>query len=51
MVSALREYAEDWQDHLLDTPNHRKNRGLVRLIGLSDDDQLRAWLEPLQPAR
>lgn len=51
MVGALREYAEDWQDHLLDAPNHRENSGLVRLISLSDDDRLREWLEPLQAAR
>lgn len=44
MVDALREYAEDWQDHLLDAPNHRDNWGLVQLISLSDDEQLRDWL-------
>ncbi|ANZ42588.1 prevent-host-death protein [Lentzea guizhouensis] len=44
MIDALREYAEDWQDHLLDAPNHRDNWGLVQLISLSDDDQLRDWL-------
>jgi predicted RNase H-like HicB family nuclease len=44
MVDALREYAEDWQDHLLDAPNHRENWGLVQLISLSDDDQLHDWL-------
>lgn len=44
MVQALREYAEDWQDHLLDAPNHRDNWGIVQLICLSDDNQLRAWL-------
>ncbi|WP_431927398.1 hypothetical protein [Nonomuraea jabiensis] len=44
MVDALREYAEDWQDRLLDAPNHRENWGLVQLISLSDDDQLREWL-------
>jgi predicted RNase H-like HicB family nuclease len=44
MVDALREYAEDWQDHLLDSPNHRENWGLVQLISLSDDGQLRDWL-------
>ncbi|MQA14658.1 MAG: prevent-host-death protein [Pseudonocardiaceae bacterium] len=43
-VDALREYAADWQDHLLDVPNHRDNWGLVQLISLSDDDQLRNWL-------
>ncbi|MFF0306106.1 prevent-host-death protein [Streptosporangium sp. NPDC004379] len=44
MIDALREYAEDWQDHLLDAPNHRDNWGLVQLIALSDDDELRRWL-------
>ncbi|PSL00711.1 antitoxin of RelE/RelB toxin-antitoxin system [Murinocardiopsis flavida] len=44
MVDALREYADDWQDHLLDAPNHRGNWGLVQLISLSDDGQLRDWV-------
>lgn len=44
MIDALREYAEDWQDRLLDAPNHRDHWGLVQMISLSDDDQLRAWL-------
>lgn len=44
MIEALREYAQDWQDHLLNAPNHRDNWGLVQLISLSDDDQLRGWL-------
>jgi nitrite reductase/ring-hydroxylating ferredoxin subunit/predicted RNase H-like HicB family nuclease len=44
MIVALREYAADWQDHLLDAPNHAANWGLVQLISLSDDDQLRDWL-------
>ena len=44
MIDSLREYADDWQDHLLDAPNHVQNWGLVQLISLSDDDQLRDWL-------
>lgn len=44
MANALREYAEDWQDHLLHAPNHRDNWGLVQLISLSDDEQLHEWL-------
>lgn len=44
MITSLRDYAADWQDRLLDTPNHRDNWGLVQLIGLSDDAQLREWL-------
>jgi hypothetical protein len=27
MIAALREYAEDWQQRLLDAPNHRDNWG------------------------
>src|ERR1017187_4419120 len=44
MIDALRDYAHDWQDHLLNAPNHRDNWGLVQLISLSDDEQLREWL-------
>lgn len=44
MIVGLREYAEDWQDRLLDAPNHRDLWGLVQLICLCDDEQLRAWL-------
>ncbi|HXA59194.1 MAG TPA: prevent-host-death protein [Streptosporangiaceae bacterium] len=44
MVDAMREYAVDWQDHLLDVPNHRDAWALVQLTVLSSDDQLRAWL-------
>ena len=44
MVDALREYAGDWQDHLLTAANHRDSWGLVQLISLSSDEQLRDWL-------
>jgi predicted RNase H-like HicB family nuclease len=44
MIDALREYADDWQDHLYGVPNHADNWGLVHLITLSSDDQLRGWL-------
>lgn len=44
MVQALREYAEDWQDRLRTAPNHEDNWGLVQLIALSDDVELRDWL-------
>ena len=44
MIDALREYADDWQDHLYNVPNHSDNWGLVHLIALSSDDQLREWL-------
>ena len=44
MIDALREYAEDWQDRLQSAPNHREDWGLVQLICLSSDRQLREWL-------
>jgi len=44
MVEALRDYAQDWTDRLLHAPNHAQNWGLVQLIALSDDQQLKDWL-------
>jgi predicted RNase H-like HicB family nuclease len=44
MVSVLREYAEDWADHLRHASNHEQNWGLVQLIDLSSDEQLKDWL-------
>jgi len=44
LIDALREYADDWQDHLFNVPNHSDNWGLVQLIAVSDDSQLREWL-------
>lgn len=44
LVDALREYAADWNDRLHAAPNHRDNWGLVQLIALSTDEQLRDWL-------
>ncbi|GAB4100536.1 hypothetical protein [Sinomonas halotolerans] len=44
LVAALREYAEDWTDHLSHAPNHRGHWGLVQLVELSTDDQLAGWL-------
>lgn len=44
LVVSLREYADDWHDHLALASNHADAWGLVQLIGLSDDDELRAWL-------
>jgi predicted RNase H-like HicB family nuclease len=44
MIQVLHEYSEDWQDRLRTAPNHEENWGLVQLIELSDDAQLRDWL-------
>ena len=43
VADALREYAEDWP-RLQHAPNHREHWGLVQLVALSDDDQLREWI-------
>jgi len=43
VVDALREYAEDWP-RLQQAPNHRENFGLVQLVSLSDDEELRRWI-------
>ena len=45
LITVLREYQEDWEDHLSTAPNHAPNWGLVQLVKLSTDDQLREWLE------
>ncbi|RXR21559.1 prevent-host-death protein [Oerskovia turbata] len=44
LVSAAREYAVDWNDHLRHAPNHADNWGFVQVVLLSDDEQLSAWL-------
>jgi predicted RNase H-like HicB family nuclease len=44
LALALREYAEDWHDRLQYAPNHTESWGIVQLVSLSDDDQLRNWL-------
>ena len=44
LIEALREYATDWNDRLIDAPNHRDNWALVALTELSDDAQLKSWL-------
>lgn len=44
LIQALREYAEDWNEDLHAAPNHRQHLGLVELVELSSDEQLRDWL-------
>ena len=44
LIDSLREYAADWNERLLDAPNHRDNWSLVALTELSTDEQLKAWL-------
>ncbi|MFT4164693.1 MAG: hypothetical protein QM650_05580 [Microlunatus sp.] len=45
LIDALREYAEDWSDHLRHAPNHEQNWDLVQLVELSTDEQLKEWLQ------
>lgn len=44
LIEALREYAQDWNERLLNAPNHRGNWAIVTLVELSDDAQLKEWL-------
>ncbi|RLP76460.1 type II toxin-antitoxin system prevent-host-death family antitoxin [Mycetocola tolaasinivorans] len=43
LILSLREYAEDWEDHLQGAPNHAQSWDLVQLTKLSTDEQLRDW--------
>lgn len=44
LVLAMREYADDWNDHLRLAPNHADHWALVQLVDLSTDEQLRDWV-------
>jgi hypothetical protein len=44
LIEAVRNYAEDWNDHLLTAPNHRENWDLAQIGELATDAQLRTWL-------
>ncbi|HTO01910.1 MAG TPA: hypothetical protein VL068_14670 [Microthrixaceae bacterium] len=49
LIDALRDYADDWNDHLSDAPNHAQHRALVTFVELSSDDELRAWISAPVP--
>ena len=44
LVIALKEYAVDWGDHLVNAPNHANNWGIVQLIAFSTDAELTGWV-------
>lgn len=44
MIDALRDYAEAWTQRLRLAPNHENNWGLVQIVTLATDQQLRNWL-------
>lgn len=45
LVLSLREYAQDWEDHLSEAPNHVAHWPLVQLVKLSTDEELLEWFE------
>jgi hypothetical protein len=42
-VSALRDYADAWDDRLYRAPNHQHAAALIQHVCVSDDDELLAW--------
>lgn len=44
LIDALRDYAEDWEDHLQAAPNHQGNWALVQIVDSATDEQLSEWL-------
>ncbi len=44
MIDALRDYADAWVERLRLAPNHADNWGLVQIVALATDAQLREWL-------
>ncbi|MFT4215899.1 MAG: hypothetical protein QM619_01760 [Micropruina sp.] len=45
MTIALRDYADDWADHLRLAGNHAKHWGVVQIIAYSSDEQLAEWVK------
>lgn len=44
MIAALRDYADAWAERLRHAPNHAENWGLVQIVSLASDEELRAWI-------
>ncbi|MFN3003266.1 prevent-host-death protein [Mycolicibacterium wolinskyi] len=44
LIEAMREYADDWADHLHAAPNHEANEYFAHFVKLSNDEQLREWI-------
>lgn len=44
LILDLREYAVDWKDVFSAAPNHAENWGLVTLVSLLNDAELKEWL-------
>lgn len=50
LIDALRDYAADWNERLVEAPNHRGHWALVTLVELSNDSELREWILAPEPA-
>ena len=50
-LSALRDYADAWEEGLHTAPNHRHAAALVQLVALEDDDALATWARSGTDAR
>lgn len=44
MIDALRDYADAWTERLRSAANHEDHWGVVQLVALASDAQLREWL-------
>lgn len=44
MIEALRDYADAWVERLRLAPNHADHWGLIQIVALASDEQLRDWL-------
>jgi len=44
LIAALHDYAEAWVERLRHAQNHAGNWGLVQIVSLASDEQLREWI-------
>ena len=51
LVSALRDYADAWEDGLHSAPDHHHAAALVQLVAVEDDDALVAWARGYERAQ
>lgn len=49
LIDNLRDYAAEWQDQLHAVPKRSGNDSRVRLVKLSSEEQLAAWLAGVTP--
>lgn len=49
LAEDLREYAEEWEEHYRDAPNHQENSDLVQLVLGMNGGELGKWLREEAP--